>query len=139
MSPLQFFCRFVSHVRIAVVGQPRNARLLRKAPLDVERPASVQAADTDFVRFNALRVIHHQPAEVIEVKEYYLAKPDYGQVPEYLMQAKRKLEEERKNRDAAEARRAQEVRTFQLSSSASLKLGTNQCIFSRWHRSRMQC
>lgn len=72
----------------------RSPKLIRKAPVPDKNdvPLLGLKANTNFIATNALDVIKAVPRQP-DSEFYYTQKPDYGQVPEYLVQAKLQQEE----------------------------------------------
>ena len=63
---------------------------------------------TDFTKTNALEVIRARPPQQ-EPEFLYTQKPDFGRVPDYLVQAKRQAQEAAASKAAAEERQIAEV------------------------------
>lgn len=68
----------------------------RKAPLPKEAPVMGLKTTKDFVVANAVENILAVPANANAARVNYLKKKDYGQVPDYLHQVRRDIDEEKR-------------------------------------------
>lgn len=72
-------------------------------------PAQKEHENTDFIKSNALEIIHKQSPVVSAEQPRSIDKPDYGKVPEYLKEAKLKLQQEKAAKEEQEKMRIQQV------------------------------
>ena len=96
-------------------------KLVRKPSLDMSPPAIVRHEQADFIKDNALAVIHQQPQQPASKQQPdSMDKPDFGKVPEYLKAAKLKLQQDKAAKEEEQRVRAQQVTLLHVS-RASLK------------------
>lgn len=93
----------------AAAPAKRPERHLRKTAVDTSSPARLQVPTTDFLRKNALAAIKLRPPKSEAQFQDYLAKEEYGRVPEYLQQNKLRMETERQEQQALTAAKTQKV------------------------------
>ena len=73
-------------------------------------PAIVRQEQADFIKDNALAVIHQQPQQTAGTeKSRSIDKPGFGKVPEYLKAAKLKLQQDKAAKEQEQRVRAQQV------------------------------
>ena len=94
-----------------VIGQGQASPKMRRKDLLPNKhdvPLMGLKSDRDFIVINALDVIKAVPKRP-EPEFFYTEKPDYGQVPEYLLQAKQQQEEALARKAAREQLQIDEV------------------------------
>ncbi len=69
-----------------------SSKAILKPPLDTSSPAPPVHLEKQFIRQNALENIHRQPPDLKSKEPCYLSKPEYGEVPQYLLEVKARLQ-----------------------------------------------
>lgn len=82
--------------------------MTRKPALDMSCPHIAENTAKDFIRQNAAEVIQQQPPQTKE-QPNMLARPDYGKVPQYLVQIKAQMQQQRQEAETLVAIQAQQV------------------------------
>lgn len=101
-------------------------KAVRKPSLDMSSPAPLVYPDKQFIRQNALEMIHSHPSHYAQPALQYLTKPGYGKVPQYLKEAKSKLHREKVAKEEAERKQILLVISF-----GSLPARTNVAMQGR--------
>ena len=93
----------------------RSTKLIRKPFLDMSSPLFAKHDQEDFIKGNALDVIHQQSQKPpIKEQQRSTDKPDYGKIPLYLKAAKMKLQQDRAAKEEEERIKAQQVRLLRM-------------------------
>ena len=87
----------------------KRLTLKHPVPSRTDRPPKKAKADTDFITTNALKTIHAKPSRLSDEPPRYIDKPDFGRVPDYLIQTKKTLKEAAEHFSATQTMKAQQV------------------------------
>lgn len=80
----------------------------------MSQPQLLAQSSTDFIRQNAMKAISLQPPLLPASEQNFLAKPEYGEVPKYLVKAKLDRTNRIIEQRAANAQSLQQVRSLDV-------------------------